>query len=136
MKVMKRPKLAFTSFNPLQEIALMKKLNHPNIVKLVEVIEPEETDKLYLIMEYMHYGAVLSERYFKEKTILKDENFIPTPLSFEELYRYWTHLIQGLDYLHNIAKVVHRDIKPDNLLINEFNILKIGDFGVSNFGKI
>lgn len=48
-----------------QEIAIMKKINHPNIVKLHEVIEDSEFNKLYIVMEFMQRGSILSSTYFK-----------------------------------------------------------------------
>lgn len=48
-----------------REIAIMKKLNHPNIVKLYEVIDDHENDKLYLIMEYLTFGSLMSNNYWK-----------------------------------------------------------------------
>lgn len=46
------------------EIAIMKKVDHKHIVRLLEVIEDAEANKLYLIMEYMNRGAILSSHYF------------------------------------------------------------------------
>ena len=46
-----------------KEIAIMKKLNHPNIIKLYEVIDDPTNDKLYLVMDYMKKGSVLSKQY-------------------------------------------------------------------------
>ncbi len=46
-----------------KEIAILKKIDHPHIVKLVEVIDDPECDKLYLVMEYMKKGSILSDNY-------------------------------------------------------------------------
>lgn len=48
-----------------QEIAIMKKIDHPNIVKLHEVIEDSESNKLYIVMDFMERGSILSSHYFK-----------------------------------------------------------------------
>lgn len=50
-----------------REVAIMKKISHPNIVKLFEVIENLENDKLYLVLEYMEFGSLLSSSYFRKK---------------------------------------------------------------------
>jgi [calcium/calmodulin-dependent protein kinase] kinase len=49
----------------------------------------------------------------------------------EKLRKYARDFLVGLEYLHNYAKIVHRDIKPDNRLIDENDNLKIADFGVA-----
>jgi len=48
---------------------------------------------------------------------------------------YFRDFLLGLDYIHNFANVVHRDIKPGNLLISEDNKLKLADFGISAMQK-
>ena len=52
-------------FDVLTEINIIKKLDHPHIVKLYEVIEDEKKQKLYLVMDYMKKGAVMGKRYWK-----------------------------------------------------------------------
>eukprot|EP00349_Pseudokeronopsis_sp_Brazil_P008174 CAMPEP_0202967920 /NCGR_PEP_ID=MMETSP1396-20130829/12969_1 /ASSEMBLY_ACC=CAM_ASM_000872 /TAXON_ID= /ORGANISM="Pseudokeronopsis sp., Strain Brazil" /LENGTH=163 /DNA_ID=CAMNT_0049693551 /DNA_START=1008 /DNA_END=1499 /DNA_ORIENTATION=+ len=97
----------------------MKKLDHPNIVNLVEVLDDPKVDKLYIIMEYVANGSLM-------RKIQKNKNF-----SVQSSWKYFRDLILGLFYLHECAGVVHRDIKPENLLIDENDRLKIADFGVS-----
>ncbi|KAK6207467.1 CAMKK/META protein kinase [Colletotrichum tabaci] len=103
-----------------EEIAIMKKLNHPNLVQLIEVLDDPEEDSLYMVLEMCKKGVVM-------KVGLNQK---AKPYS-EDLCRYWFRdLILGIEYLHEQG-VIHRDIKPDNLLLTEDDVLKIVDFGVS-----
>ncbi|CAD8118493.1 unnamed protein product [Paramecium sonneborni] len=116
-----------------QEVAILKKVDHQNIVRLVEVIDDPEERKLYLIMEYVKKGSINSKQYWKSEgvNIDWDEGEKPPKISCEKIRKYLRHFLLGLDYLHNFARILHRDIKPDNLLIDEFDNLKIADFGVA-----
>ncbi|KAK4878358.1 hypothetical protein RN001_010864 [Aquatica leii] len=106
---------------PLQrvyrEIAVLKKLDHPNVVKLVEVLDDPEEDQLYLVFELL------------EKPILA----IPTvePLSENNAWHYFRDVILGIEYLH-YQRIIHRDIKPSNLLLTESGRVQIADLGVCN----
>lgn len=116
-------------------------------MKLWEVIDDPKEDKLYLVMDLVRKGAVMSKSYWKyENKEMLDKSDIsaagdasmfsdmPTGkrvLSEEKALKYFRELILGLDYLHNHVGVIHRDIKPENLLIDERDCLKISDFGVS-----
>ncbi|KAJ0114016.1 hypothetical protein J7T55_007850 [Diaporthe amygdali] len=103
-----------------EEIAIMKKLNHPNLVSLIEVLDDPDEDSLYMVLEMCKKGVVMK--------VGLDEAAEPYS---EETCRYWFRdLILGIEYLH-AQGVVHRDIKPDNLLLTEDDVLKIVDFGVS-----
>ncbi|KAF9875477.1 calcium calmodulin dependent protein kinase [Colletotrichum karsti] len=103
-----------------EEIAIMKKLNHPNLVQLIEVLDDPEEDSLYMVLEMCKKGVVM-------KVGLNEK---ATPYS-EDSCRYWFRdLILGIEYLHEQG-VIHRDIKPDNLLLTEDDVLKVVDFGVS-----
>lgn len=101
-----------------QEIAILKKLDHPNVVKLVEVLDDPSEDHLYMVFELVKQGPVME---------------IPTlkPLSEDQARFYFQDLIKGIEYLH-YQKIIHRDIKPSNLLVGEDGHVKIADFGVSN----
>ncbi|KAL2444154.1 Calcium/calmodulin-dependent protein kinase kinase cmkC [Exophiala dermatitidis] len=103
-----------------EEIAIMKKLNHPNLVSLIEVLDDPTEDSLYMVMEMCKKGVVMK--------VGLDERADPYP---DHVCRYWFRdLILGIEYLH-AQGVVHRDIKPDNCLITEDDVLKVVDFGVS-----
>ncbi|XP_061904481.1 calcium/calmodulin-dependent protein kinase kinase 1 isoform X3 [Entelurus aequoreus] len=101
-----------------QEIAILKKLDHVNIVKLVEVLDDPAEDNLHMVFELMRNGPVME---------------VPTdnPLSEEQARLYLRDVILGIEYLH-YQKIVHRDIKPSNLLLGDDGHVKIADFGVSN----
>ncbi|XP_051828717.1 calcium/calmodulin-dependent protein kinase kinase 2 isoform X4 [Antechinus flavipes] len=101
-----------------QEIAILKKLDHPNVVKLVEVLDDPNEDHLYMVFELVNQGPVME---------------VPTvkPLTEDQARFYFQDLIKGIEYLH-YQKIIHRDIKPSNLLVGEDGHIKIADFGVSN----
>uniref|UniRef100_UPI00398E8A6E calcium/calmodulin-dependent protein kinase kinase 1 n=1 Tax=Pristiophorus japonicus TaxID=55135 RepID=UPI00398E8A6E len=101
-----------------QEIAILKKLDHPNIVKLVEVLDDPAEDHLHMVFELLSKGAVMevpTDRLFSE----------------EQARFYFRDIIMGIEYLH-YQKIIHRDVKPSNLLLGDDGHIKIADFGVSN----
>ncbi|PSN71063.1 Pkinase-domain-containing protein [Corynespora cassiicola Philippines] len=103
-----------------EEIAIMKKLNHPNVVSLIEVLDDPEEDSLYMVMEMCKKGVVMQ--------VGLDDRADPYD---EEQCRCWFRdMILGIEYLH-AQGIIHRDIKPDNCLITDDDVLKIVDFGVS-----
>ncbi|XP_069683438.1 uncharacterized protein [Periplaneta americana] len=108
--------------NPLdrvyREIAILKKLHHPNIVKLYEVLDDPVEDHLYLVFELLERGEVLK---------------VPTekPLSEDQAWKYFRDVVMGIEYLH-YQRIIHRDIKPSNLLLSEDDRVQIADFGVCN----
>lgn len=105
-----------------EEIAIMKKLNHPNLVQLIEVLDDPTEDSLYMVMEMCKRGVVMR--------IDLDLESQADPYSEETCRLYFRDLILGIEYLH-AQGIVHRDIKPDNCLINHEDVLKVVDFGVS-----
>ncbi|KAI1075422.1 kinase-like domain-containing protein [Whalleya microplaca] len=103
-----------------EETAIMKKLNHPNLVSLIEVLDDPDQDSLYMVLEMCKKGVIMR--------VGLDEQADPYD---DERCRYWFRdLILGIEYLH-AQGIIHRDIKPDNLLLTEDDVLKIVDFGVS-----
>lgn len=114
--------------NPLylirEEIAIMKKLDHENIIKLYEVLDDPDGDSLYMVMEYCAKGVVMKVG-LGEKT---------EPYTEEQCRLWFRDMILGIEYLHSQG-IIHRDIKPDNLILTADDCLKIVDFGVSEFFK-
>ncbi|KAJ5169169.1 Calcium/calmodulin-dependent protein kinase kinase cmkC [Penicillium canariense] len=110
--------------NPLylikEEIAIMKKLNHSNLVSLIEVLDDPTEDSLYMVMEMCKKGVVM-------KVGLEER---ADPYDDEHCRCWFRDLILGIEYLH-AQGIVHRDIKPDNCLVNSDDVLKVVDFGVS-----
>ncbi|TKA28895.1 hypothetical protein B0A50_03306 [Salinomyces thailandicus] len=103
-----------------EEIAIMKKLNHNNLVALIEVLDDPDEDSLYMVLEMCKKGVVMK--------VGLDERAEPYT---EEACRCWFRdMILGIEYLH-AQGIIHRDIKPDNCLITADDVLKIVDFGVS-----
>ncbi|KAI1469569.1 Pkinase-domain-containing protein [Daldinia caldariorum] len=103
-----------------EEVAIMKKVNHPNLVQLFEVLDDPENDSLYMVLEMCKKGVVM-------KVGLEEQ---ATPYDDEQCRLWFRDLILGIEYLH-AQGIIHRDIKPDNLLLTDDDVLKIVDFGVS-----
>ena len=101
----------------IREISLLKELNHINIVKLYEVLHSSK--KLTLVFEYVEQDL---------KKVIDSTNGKGVEMKYVKSFLY--QLLKGVDYIHK-KKVLHRDLKPQNLLINKDNIVKIGDFGLA-----
>uniref|UniRef100_A0A4W5QFK0 non-specific serine/threonine protein kinase n=1 Tax=Hucho hucho TaxID=62062 RepID=A0A4W5QFK0_9TELE len=100
-----------------REVRIMKLLNHPNIVKLFEVIETERT--LYLVMEYASGGEVFD--YLVAHGRMKEK----------EARAKFRQIVSAVQYCHQ-KHIVHRDLKAENLLLDADMNIKIADFGFSN----
>lgn len=101
-----------------REIAVLKKLDHPNVVKLVEVLDDPAQDNLYMVFELLERGPVVE---------VPSDN----PLEEDQARTRFRDLLMGIEYLH-YNHVIHRDIKPSNLLLGDDGRLRIADFGVCN----
>jgi serine/threonine protein kinase len=103
-----------------REIAVMKKCRHRNIVALYEVIDDPAANSLYLVMQYVEHGSIQTRLEARTKALRPSV-----------LVDYARQLCAGLQYLHNHG-VVHRDIKPDNILLGNDDVVYLADFGVSD----
>lgn len=103
-------------FKLLKEPRLQAALNHPNIVR---IISAEKKNRVFfMVMEYVK-GKTLEKVLEKEKV-----------LDCETSINYLTQIAYGVDHAHN-NKIIHRDIRPSNIIISEEGTLKITDFGTS-----
>ena len=100
-----------------REFTILKKINHINIVKIIQTKEDQEN--VYIVMEFIDYDLFLH--------IVNNKR-----LEESEAALYYFQLISGLEYIH-LLNIVHRDLKPENLLLTKRRVLKIIDFGLSNF---
>uniref|UniRef100_UPI0037E968C7 serine/threonine-protein kinase MARK1 n=1 Tax=Semicossyphus pulcher TaxID=241346 RepID=UPI0037E968C7 len=118
VKIIDKTQLNPTSLQKLfREVSVMKILNHPNIVKLFEVIETEKT--LYLVMEYASGGEVFD--YLVAHGRMKEK----------EARAKFRQIVSAVEYCHQ-KRIVHRDLKAENLLLDADMNIKIADFGFSN----
>ncbi|XP_076891545.1 putative serine/threonine-protein kinase At1g54610 [Bidens hawaiensis] len=124
-KIVALKKVRFDNLEPesvkfmAREILILRRLDHPNVVKLEGLVTSRMSCSLYLVFEYMEHdlaGLAAS----------------PTIKFTEPQVKCYMHqLLSGLEHCHN-RYVLHRDIKGSNLLLNGGN-LKIADFGLASF---
>lgn len=101
----------------LKEIKILKSLNHPAIASIYEVFEDDKT--VYIVMEYI------------EGNNLREMINTYGGMTESSAQKYIFQIINLLHYLHNVAKVVHRDLKLDNIIIDCNDNVHIVDFGLS-----
>ncbi|KAJ3326263.1 hypothetical protein HDV06_000139 [Boothiomyces sp. JEL0866] len=104
--------------NVHREAQVLRSLDHPNIIKLFEVMETKKN--IFLILEYAEGGELLE--YIVEKGKLREE----------EAKRLTKQVLSAIEHAHSM-KIVHRDLKAENLLLDENMNIKISDFGLSNY---
>ncbi|KAL4564821.1 hypothetical protein LXL04_028893 [Taraxacum kok-saghyz] len=125
-KIVALKKVRFDNLEPesvkfmAREILILRRLDHPNVVKLEGLVTSRMSCSLYLVFEYMEHdlaGLAAS----------------PTIKFTEPQVKCYMHqLLSGLEHCHN-RNVLHRDIKGSNLLLDNGGSLKIADFGLASF---
>ncbi|CAD8156273.1 unnamed protein product [Paramecium pentaurelia] len=103
-------------FRVNKEIELLNKVNHPNIVKMKEIVEDEES--IYLITEYVSGGELFD--YIVEQQ----------RLTIGEARHIIRQLVNAIEYLHGLG-IIHRDLKPENILMRDDGDICLIDFGLS-----
>ncbi|KAK6934260.1 Protein kinase domain [Dillenia turbinata] len=125
-KIVALKKVRFDNLEPesvrfmAREIHILRRLDHPNIIKLEGLVTSRMSCSLYLVFEYMEHDLAGLASH--------------PGLKFTEpqVKCYMQQLLRGLDHCHNRG-VLHRDIKGSNLLIDNSGVLKIADFGLASF---
>lgn len=118
IKIIDKTQLTPGSLQKLfREVRIMKMLDHPNIVKLFQVIETEKT--LYLVMEYASGGEVF------------DYLVLHGRMKEKEAKAKFRQIVSAVQYCHQ-KRIIHRDLKAENLLLDSEMNIKIADFGFSN----
>lgn len=105
--------------NLINEISIMRKLKHPNLLRLFEVYESSEY--IYLVLESLEGGELISR-------LVEKGNYDEYTISL-----LMKKILEALEYMHS-HKIIHRDIKPENLLLrnqkNDYDVV-IADFGLA-----
>ncbi|CAM9445170.1 unnamed protein product, partial [Chrysoparadoxa australica] len=122
VKTYERRKVHSTSqWNRVQhEVKLMERLNHPRIARLFESVESSK--RIHIVMEYASGGNLCS--FVKRKKRLDER----------EAHRLLLQVLEAVKYMHELG-VVHRDIKLENVLLDENQDVKLVDFGFSAYSK-
>jgi 5'-AMP-activated protein kinase, catalytic alpha subunit len=103
-----------------REIHILKLIRHPNIIQLYEIIETPK--HLFLVMEFMERGELFDHIVSKKR------------MGEEEACKVFEQIISGIEYIHRL-RIVHRDLKLENCLIDYDRTIRIVDFGLSNTYK-
>jgi serine/threonine-protein kinase len=105
----------------LKEARLLAALNHPNIVSILTA--GREEDHFFIVMEYVP-GETLEQRIAREG-----------PLDLTQALDFTCQMCNGVDHAH-ASNILHRDLRPGNMLISDGGVLKVSDFGTSRFLEI
>ncbi|KAB2628649.1 serine/threonine-protein kinase [Pyrus ussuriensis x Pyrus communis] len=125
-KIVALKKVRFVNMDPesvrfmAREIYILRRLDHPNVMKLEGLVTSRMSCSLYLVFEYMEHdlAGLAATRGIK--------------FTEPQIKCYMQQLLRGLEYCHSRG-VLHRDIKGSNLLLDNNGALKIGDFGLATF---
>uniref|UniRef100_A0A7N8XU91 Serine/threonine-protein kinase BRSK2-like n=1 Tax=Mastacembelus armatus TaxID=205130 RepID=A0A7N8XU91_9TELE len=118
IKIVNREKLSESVLMKVErEIAILKLIEHPHVLKLYDVYENNKY--LYLVLEHVSGGELFD--YLVKKGRL-------TP---KEARKFFRQIISALDFCHSHS-ICHRDLKPENLLLDEKNNIRIADFGMAS----
>jgi len=108
-----------------KEVVVMKQLDHPNLVALLGTVD--KLPKLFLVTELMERGSFWDIYHANTKPKGNSLN--------EQAFRLALDVARGMEYLHS-KKILHRDLKSQNVWLSSSNLAKIGDFGMSRLNSV
>ncbi|XP_024972158.1 probable serine/threonine-protein kinase At1g09600 [Cynara cardunculus var. scolymus] len=124
-KIVAIKKVRFVNMDPesvrfmAREICILRRLDHPNVMKLQAIVTSKFSGTLYLVFDYMEHdlaGLLTSPKVKK--------------FTEPQIKCYMQQLLRGLEHCHSRG-ILHRDLKGSNVLLDNNGILKIGDFGLA-----
>ncbi|EYU22739.1 hypothetical protein ABFS82_03G121400 [Erythranthe guttata] len=125
-KIVAMKKVRFVNMDPesvrfmAREICILRKLDHPNVMKLEALVTSRVSGSLYLVFEYMEHdlaGLLASPK---------------VKFTEPQIKCYMQQILSGLEHCHSRG-VLHRDIKGSNILVDNKGVVKIGDLGLATF---
>ena len=119
IKILDKTKISKSDqIRTVREMKILTSLNHPNIIQVSTIFE--NSQNYYIVMEYCPEGELFNYIVHKKRLSEEESSFI------------FYQIINGLDYIHS-HNISHRDLKPENILLLSNRLIKIIDFGLSNF---
>lgn len=121
----------------IREISLLKEMNDPNVVRLFDIVHADG-HKLYLVMEFLdldlkkYMEALPVSEGGRGKALPNGSHINMNQLGLGEamVKKFMAQLVEGVRYCHS-HRILHRDLKPQNLLIDREGNLKLADFGLA-----
>ncbi|KAF4513984.1 hypothetical protein B566_EDAN013539 [Ephemera danica] len=117
-KILLEPNNEGVPSTTIREISVLKELRHPNIVALRDVVHVVENHRLYLVFEFL------------DMDLKKYLDLSKHPLPIDLVRSYVRQMLEGIKFCHS-HRVLHRDLKPQNLLIDMKGRMKLADFGLA-----
>ena len=113
----------------MKEAKILEVMHHPNIVRFREVYKTKK-GKLCIVMDYCEGGNILDLIKKKHKERKKNANGQPSLWSENHVLNWFTQILLGIKHVHD-RKILHRDIKSENIFLTASGMVKLGDFGIS-----
>jgi NIMA (never in mitosis gene a)-related kinase len=106
----------------MKEVQILSKLKHTHVVRYKESFFDDKEHHLYIVQDYCDWGTLQSR--------LMEARQAKQPLPEEQIMKWFVQVTMALQHIHS-QKVLHRDLKPQNIFLTKGDVIKVGDFGIS-----